>query len=267
LPSREFVAFAIDRVAHVKRISVPTIIANSAAQTEQVDKSGERVRDMFAQIAGKYDLMNHLLSLNIDRYWRRETVRLVPPDGDDPILDVCTGTGDLAFAYRKAAPRVPITAADFCGEMLDVAKQKQARGQVAGIEFVEASTMDLPFDTDRFQIVSVAFGLRNVEDTDQGLREMVRVCRKGGRVAILEFSQPRLQPFKCIYNLYFRHVLPRIGQWMARNDKSAYEYLPSSVGQFPCGEELANRLRSVGLSGVTWRPMTFGIATLYWGTK
>lgn len=222
---------------------------------------------MFSQIASKYDLMNHVLSLNIDRYWRKQTVRRIPPLGDAPILDLCTGTGDLAFEYRKVAPHVPITGADFCNEMLEIARQKQQRRHVEGIDFVEASAMELPFPDDHYQIVSVAFGLRNIEDTDQGLREISRVCTPGGRVAILEFSQPTVQPFKGIYNTYFRHVLPRVGQWMAKNDKSAYEYLPTSVRDFPSGEALADRLRAVGLKDVTYTPMTFGIATLYWGNK
>ena len=127
--------------------------------------------------------------------------------------------------------------------------------------------MDLPFKNDHFQIVSVAFGLRNIEDTDHGLKEIIRVCRPGGRVAVLEFSQPAYQPLKAIYNSYFRHVLPRIGQWMARNDKSAYEYLPSSVREFPCGQELADRMQAAGLQQVQFVPMTFGIATLYTGVK
>ncbi len=236
--------------------------------TPQIDKSSDRVRDMFAQIAGKYDLLNHLLSLNVDRYWRRATVRRVPVVGSDPILDLCTGTGDLAFEYGKSNPdSAPIVGADFCHEMLQVARQKQARRNSAGITFVAASAMDLPFKNDHFQIVSVAFGLRNIEDTDHGLKEIIRVCRPGGRVAVLEFSQPAYQPLKAIYNSYFRHVLPRIGQWMARNDKSAYEYLPSSVREFPCGQELADRMQAAGLHQVQFVPMTFGIATLYTGVK
>ena len=126
--------------------------AGTATEIRPVDKSGDRVRDMFAQIAGKYDLMNHLLSLNIDRYWRWMTVRQVPPVGDAPILDLCTGTGDLAFAYRSANAGVPIVASDFCAEMLEVARGKQARRKIEGIEFVEADAMTLPFDSNSFQI-------------------------------------------------------------------------------------------------------------------
>ncbi len=123
------------------------------------------------------------------------------------------------------------------------------------------------FDSDQFQIVSVAFGLRNVNDTDRGLREMTRVCRPSGRVAVLEFSQPSRQPFKALYGWYFRNVLPRIGQWFTRNKSQAYDYLPASVGEFPSGSALADRMRQAGLRDVWFRPLTFGVATLYVGTK
>jgi len=232
-----------------------------------VDKSSDRVRDMFAQIAAKYDLMNHLLSLNVDRHWRHTTVKRLEPIGAGPILDLCTGTGDLAFAFRKADPDVSIVAADFCSEMLEVARNKQQKRNEEAIDFVEASAMELPFESHRFRIVSVAFGIRNVEDIDQGLREIVRVCRPKGRVAILEFSKPTIWPLDGIYNFYFRHVLPRIGQSMAKNDKSAYEYLPSSVSQFPCGQAFADCMTAAGLHDIKMFPMTLGVATLYLGTK
>jgi demethylmenaquinone methyltransferase / 2-methoxy-6-polyprenyl-1,4-benzoquinol methylase len=234
-----------------------------------VDKSDNRVRQMFAGIAPQYDRMNHLLSLNVDRYWRWRTVKMVRPIAGQPILDVCTGTGDLAFAFYKATRgKAPIVAADFCREMLDIGEQKRKHAGVNGqLTFVEADAQRLPFADDHFQIVSVAFGLRNVADTDQGLREMTRVCQPGGRVAVLEFSMPRWQPLKALYGWYFRHVLPRIGQWLARNEHRAYCYLPESVGEFPAYEALAERMRAAGLSQVTFRPLTFGVATLYVGVK
>ena len=244
-----------------------TTVAKST-DTRSIDKSSDRVRDMFAQIAGKYDLMNHLLSANIDRRWRRATVRQVAPAGKEPILDLCTGTGDLAFEYWRATDgQVPIVGADFCREMLQIARKKQIRSGAREITFVEASAMSLPFDDNYFQVVSIAFGLRNIEDTGRGLREIVRVCRPGGRVAVLEFSKPATQPLRGIYNFYFQNVLPRVGQWMARNDNAAYEYLPSSVGEFPSGPLLAERLQAAGLHHVDFIPMTFGIATLYTGVK
>ncbi|MBI3467875.1 MAG: bifunctional demethylmenaquinone methyltransferase/2-methoxy-6-polyprenyl-1,4-benzoquinol methylase UbiE [Planctomycetes bacterium] len=234
-----------------------------------VDKSEARVRRMFGQIARRYDLLNHLLSLNIDKRWRRQTVRAVPPGGDGAILDLCTGTGDLALAYYRATDeRTPIVGADFCHEMLAVGAEKGRRAAANGrLSFIEADAQRLPFTDDHFQIVSVAFGLRNVTDTDRGLREMVRVCRPGGRVAVLEFSMPRRRPFRGVYRWYFRHVLPRIGQLLARNRESAYNYLPASVSEFPDGEALENRLRAAGLKDVWSRPLTFGVATLYVGCK
>jgi demethylmenaquinone methyltransferase/2-methoxy-6-polyprenyl-1,4-benzoquinol methylase len=234
-----------------------------------VDKSSDRVRQMFGRIAGRYDFLNHLLSLGIDHYWRWRTVRLVAPSGPLPILDVCTGTGDLALAYDRAARgQTHIVAGDFCHEMLEIGRQKAARiGADARIEFIEADAQALPVPSNTFQIVCVAFGLRNVADTDRGLAEMTRACAPGGRVAVLEFSSPTWQPFKSIYGWYFRHVLPRIGRLVARNSGDAYEYLPTSVGEFPQGEALAERMRAAGLSNIARYPLTLGVATLYVGTK
>lgn len=241
----------------------------TASNAPAVDKSQDRIRPMFAAIATKYDRMNHLLSCQVDRFWRWWTVRKVAPNGEAPILDVCTGTGDLALAYWRAAKgNVPIIATDFCPEMLDVGRSKQkAAGIHRNLEFREADTTCLPFEDDRFQLVTVAFGLRNVVNTSRGLEEMARVCLPGGRVAILEFSTPQRQPLRSMYLWYFRNVLPRLGQLLAANSHSAYMYLPDSVQQFPQGEEMAAKMRAVGLVEVEWHPLTFGVATLYVGTK
>jgi demethylmenaquinone methyltransferase/2-methoxy-6-polyprenyl-1,4-benzoquinol methylase len=238
-------------------------------QTTVIDKSGARVQRMFGEIAPHYDRMNHLLSLNIDRYWRSWTVRKLQPQPGEPILDVCTGTGDLALAFHKATGgKSEIIAADFCREMLEIGRRKQATAAIGPeLTFVEADAQNLPFEDNRFAIVSVAFGLRNVADTDRGLAEMTRVCRPGGQVAVLEFSTPRWQPLRGFYLFYFRHILPRIGQLFARNQSDAYEYLPATVAQFPDGEALAERMRGVGLMNVKFWPLTFGIATLYVGKK
>lgn len=234
-----------------------------------VDKSEARVRTMFAEIAGRYDLLNHLLSLNIDRYWRWRTVRKVPPRGEGPILDLCTGTGDLALAYYRASRgKARIVGADFCRPMLARGRQKGlAAGAAERLTFVEADAQHLPFADDCFQTVCVAFGLRNVTSTDAGLREMTRVCQPGGTVAVLEFSMPVWQPFKAIYGCYFRRVLPRIGQLLARNKHSAYRYLPASVGEFPQGEALTSRMLAAGLREANYYPLTCGVATLYVGIK
>jgi len=224
---------------------------------------------MFGEIAPRYDFLNHLLSLGIDLHWRRQTVRLVRPEGTAPVLDLCAGTGDLALAYFRYSPEpAPIVAADFCPQMLTIGRRKGIRAGAADrLTFVEADAQRLPFPDNEFQIVAVAFGLRNVADTDQGLREMVRVCRPGGRVAVLEFSMPDRQPFSGIYRWYFRSVLPRIGRIFCRNGSGAYKYLPSSVGEFPSGKELATRMEAAGLADVEFSPLTFGVATLYVGRK
>jgi demethylmenaquinone methyltransferase / 2-methoxy-6-polyprenyl-1,4-benzoquinol methylase len=237
--------------------------------TALLDKREVRIRSMFGNIAPSYDLLNHLLSFNVDHYWRWYTTRLVRPQGPAPILDLCTGTGDLALAFDRAARgRVPIVAADFCHPMLvrAVAKtQRQHAGQ--RIRFLEADAQKLPFPDDYFQITTVAFGLRNVTDTDRGLAEMVRVTQPAGRVAILEFSQPRSWLFGRLYRWYFRYVLPLVGQMISRSKDNAYRYLPASVQEFPDGEKFAQQLRRHGLIDVLWHPLTFGIATLYVGTK
>ena len=240
-----------------------------------VDKSEARVRQMFGEISGRYDLMNHVLSGGVDFYWRWRTIRAVAPVGTAPILDVCTGTGDLALAYWKAGKgKIPVVASDFTPEMLRLAEAKRDRQwgkQIAGgaspLTFIEADTQQLPFEDDRFQIVSVAFGLRNVTNTELGLKQMMRVCQPGGRVAILEFSMPSNPVFNLIYRNYFKYILPRIGQLFARNKQSAYDYLPASVSEFPYGRALADKLEECGLTNVTWSPLTFGIATLYIGYK
>ena len=166
---------------------------------------------MFGEIAPRYDFLNHFLSFGIDKYWRWQTVRSVAPLNDSPMLDLCTGTGDLALAYAKHLPTGgKIVGADFCHEMLAIGRQKAARaGHNGQMTFVEADAQHLPFSDNQFQIVCVAFGLRNITDTDRGLREMVRVCQPGGRVAVLEFSMPRRQPVRGIYTLF---LSPRVAE-------------------------------------------------------
>ena len=203
----------------------------AAVPSLALDKRETKIRSMFNNIAPSYDLLNHLLSCNVDHYWRWRTTRMVPPilpphprplspglpgergEMTAPILDLCTGTGDLALAYDRAANGlVPIVGADFCHEMLVRAEAKALRKKVERIRFLEADAQPLPFASDMFQITTVAFGLRNVTDTDKGIAEMVRVTQPGGRVAILEFSQPRGRLMGPLYRFYSRHVLPRVGQ-------------------------------------------------------
>lgn len=236
-----------------------------------VDKSQQRVRRMFGEISPRYDFLNHALSGGTDVYWRWRTVRATRLIDNAPILDVCTGTGDLAMAYWKhAGARVPVFATDFTHEMLAIANAKTERAATNGQPrpaFLEADTQRLPFADDLFQAVTVAFGLRNVSDTRAGLREMLRVCRPGGQVLVLEFSMPGNRAIRAVYRWYFRNVLPRIGQLLARNHHAAYNYLPQSVSEFPQGAELAAIMEQCGLSRVTWKPLTLGVATLYSGFK
>ena len=225
---------------------------------------------MFGEISGRYDLMNHTLSGGVDLWWRRVTVRTVPPAADGPlaglpVLDVCCGTGDLAIGYAKATS-ARVIGTDFTHEMLTIAGRKQPADPARQIAYVEADTLALPLPDDSVQLTAVAFGLRNVADTAAGLRELARVTAPGGRVAVLEFSRPRGPVMGRIYPVYFKHVLPRIGQLFARNDQDAYEYLPESVGEFPDGQDLADLMADCGLRDVTFFPMTFGVATLYVGT-
>lgn len=245
-----------------------------AAQAQEneaaaVDKSSRRVRSMFSAIAGKYDLLNHLLSLNIDRLWRRFTTRTVPPEPGVPVLDCCTGTADLALAYDRASRgRSPVIGTDFCHEMLRLGHGKVKKaGASDRIVLVEGDTQRLPLPSNTFGIVTVAFGLRNVSDTVRGIDEMIRVARPGGKVAILEFSRPRGPLLGRLYLAFFRHVLPKVGQTIAPNQHDAYNYLPSSVLQFPDGQEMLDLLSSRGLNATQHYPLTFGIATLYVGTK
>jgi demethylmenaquinone methyltransferase/2-methoxy-6-polyprenyl-1,4-benzoquinol methylase len=240
-----------------------------AAGRDRLDKSGPRVRRMFASIAPRYDFLNHLLSLNIDRSWRRFTTRVAAPPAGVPILDCCTGTADLALAYDRAAGgKSPIVATDFCREMLVLGRDKVKKAKAsARITLIESDAQRLPLPSDTFGIVSVAFGLRNVGDTARGIDEFIRVARPGGKVVILEFSRPRGAVLGRLYLTFFKQLLPRIGQAIAPNDDNAYSYLPRSVLAFPDGQAMLDLLAGRGLTDLKQYPLTGGIATLYVGTK
>ncbi len=205
---------------------------NPPTTATALDKSNERIRAMFAGIAPRYDLLNHVLSMNIDKSWRRFTVKTLDPKPGEPILDTCTGTGDLAIEFARVISEkakgtnvtTEIVASDFTPEMLTIARKKSA-STYPNIEWIEADTQAMPLPSDKFQLVTVAFGLRNVADPVAGLKELVRVTRPGGRVAILEFSKPRVQPFRFFYLAYFKYLLPRIGQSVSNSKDQAYSYL------------------------------------------
>jgi demethylmenaquinone methyltransferase/2-methoxy-6-polyprenyl-1,4-benzoquinol methylase len=224
---------------------------------------------MFASIARRYDLLNHLLSCNVDRSWRRFTAQAVPPQAGLPVLDCCTGTGDLAIAYARAAGGLaPIVGTDFCREMLLLADRKVRKKDLSRrVILIEGDTQRLPLPSDTFGVVCVAFGLRNVRDTVRGIDEMLRVARPGGKVAILEFSRPRAGVLGRLYLAFFRQVLPRVGQAIAPNEDQAYHYLPRTVLDFPDGQDMLNLLASRGLVELQLYPLTLGVASLYVGTK
>jgi demethylmenaquinone methyltransferase/2-methoxy-6-polyprenyl-1,4-benzoquinol methylase len=250
-------------------VSGSPVVEAPASESPAVDKSDRRVRSMFASIAGRYDLLNRVLSLNIDTSWRRFTTKTVPPLPGLPVLDCCTGTADLALDYHAAARgQSRILGADFCREMLVVGRQKVLKANADdSVTLVEGDTQRLPVPDNTFGVVTVAFGLRNVADTVLGIDEMVRAATPGGKVAILEFSRPTNPVLARIYLTFFRHVLPKVGQTLAPNQYNAYRYLPESVLQFPDGQEMLDLLASRGLVELVRHPLTFGIATLYVGTK
>ncbi len=254
--------------------------STSTIQTEhasKVDKSEKKIQEMFGEISPRYDFLNHFLSGGVDYYWRWRTVRNAKLIDDIPVLDVCTGTGDLAISlWKKGKQRVPVVGSDFTHQMLTIAEKKFAAKKrrtsteeqpTYSIDWFEADTQALPFEDNKFQVVTVAFGLRNVTNTMQGLSEMLRVCKPGGQVMVLEFSMPGNKLFYNVYHWYFTNILPFIGRLFASSKNTAYNYLPNSVSEFPYGNELANMMKQAGFVDVTWKPLTFGIATLYIGYK
>jgi demethylmenaquinone methyltransferase/2-methoxy-6-polyprenyl-1,4-benzoquinol methylase len=222
-------------------------------------KDGATIQAMFADIAPRYDLLNRLLSFNVDRWWRRRAVALAAPRG--PVLDVCTGTGDLAAAFSRRTGE-PVVGVDFCEPML---RHGSDKGSCRQVRFVRGDALALPLPDDRFDVVSVAFGIRNVADLDAGLRELVRVARPGGRIAILEFTRPGTPVIGRLYGFYFGKILPFLGNLISRS--RAYTYLNRSVLDWADEKELAARLQAAGCSRVFVHPLTFGIAAVHLGVK
>ncbi|MEJ6499152.1 MAG: bifunctional demethylmenaquinone methyltransferase/2-methoxy-6-polyprenyl-1,4-benzoquinol methylase UbiE [Cryomorphaceae bacterium] len=223
----------------------------------------EQVADMFNAISGRYDLLNRTLSFGIDVLWRKRTVAAIRKLGAKEILDVATGTGDLAIALHKGIRDSKIQGVDISAGMLDVGRKKITRkGLDPHIPLHLGDGESLPFEAGQFDAVTVAFGVRNFEHLAQGLVDMKRVLRPGGALAVLEFSQPERFPFRQFYFAYFKHILPTIGKWVSK-DASAYTYLPASVEAFPYGEGFAIKLRDAGYTDITIKPLTFGIASLY----
>ncbi len=241
-----------------------TILDKSQVVGEQ---KGAYVRNMFARIAPRYDLLNSLLSLRIHHYWREVAAKEAKLQQGDSALDVCTGTADLAIRLAKeVGTDGAVVGVDFCLPMLQLGYTKVRKSaHHRSTTLVLGDALALPFAANRFRAVTVAFGIRNVVDIRKAFAEMWRVLKPGGRVVCLEFSHPRREPFGSIYNLYFHHLLPFIGGLLSHQD--AYTYLPTSVRYFPEREQLAQMMREVGFVEVTWRELTSGIVCIHSGVK
>ncbi len=223
---------------------------------------GPIIRKLFARISPRYDLVNHVLSLSIDRIWRWKTARLFSSPSSSRVLDLFCGTGDLARAL--ASRGADVVGADFCPEMIRLAQEKPGPG--GPLRFVAADALRLPFPDREFDLVTAAFGVRNLEDLDRGLSEMIRVVRPGGRVGILEFSRPTTAWLRAVYGAYLRWIVPSVGGWVS-GDPPSYRYLSGSIRTFPDQAGLEERLRSAGLTGVTHRNLSGGIAAIHMGRK
>lgn len=226
----------------------------------------EKVQEMFNGIAPKYDLLNHLLSMGIDKRWRKKAMKVVGAGRKDLVLDIACGTGDFSIeALKHGVKRV--IGADISEKMLDVAREKaKNKGLTERLDFQYGDSENLSFEDNTFDAVTVAFGVRNFEHLEQGLTEMCRVLRPGGKVVVLEFSTPERFPMKQLYNFYFKNVLPFVGGIISGNRK-AYEYLPASVFAFPQGEKFLEIMHHAGYTNVSQQRLTFGIASLYIGEK
>ncbi len=255
---------------------MPATGAKPAGVTDEA-QAAEAVRQMFDSIAGRYDLLNHVLSANVDRMWwwrAARSFRAILADPEASILDICCGTGDMTLALLKRRPRGsrPILAADFSREMLRRGARKfgppELRGQSKDLPHavaVEADALHLPLRDSSLDLVTTAFGFRNLANYEAGLREFHRVLKPGGRLGILEFSEPGGLIGKA-YAVYFRRVLPAIGRAICGKDYP-YTYLPASVGSFPPPAQMLEMMRAVGFTDCRWQPYTFGIAGLYTGTR
>ncbi len=247
------------------------VIGAAPEGASDAQSAARAVREMFTAIAPRYDLLNHVLSFNIDRLWWRRTARKFRPILSAPetrVLDLCCGTGDMTFALRRLASNASpqILGADFSHAMLQRAGVKSAENsRYPAPEWVEADALNLPFPDGHFDLVTSAFGFRNLADYDAGLREISRILRPGGECGILDFSEPRGLMGR-LYRIYFKQILPRVGTLIS-GVSGPYAYLPASVERFPEAPEMLARMRASGFVEVSWTPYTFGIAGLYRGRK
>lgn len=223
----------------------------------------QHIGQLFDRIAGTYDGLNHGLSLNIDKWWRRKTVRLMPPVSQ--VLDVAVGTADLAIEMLRTGKAQQVTGIDLSEQMMAIGAQKCMKRNVE-VTFVKGDAQAMPFEDNTFDAVTCAYGCRNFRSLDEGLKEMFRVLKPGGQVTILEFSYPSNVLVRAAYDLYFTHILPWVGRIVSR-DKTAYTYLNRSVKTFCWGEEFIKHLHDAGFTQGTFLPLTFGITTIYTALK
>ena len=224
----------------------------------------QQIGQLFDRIAGTYDGLNHGLSLNIDRLWRRKTVQQM--EEAEHVLDVAIGTADLTIEMLKRGKAQRVTGIDLSDRMMEHGKLKVENLKLKEVNFIHANAQEMPFENDMFDAVTCAFGCRNFQDLDAGLKEMYRVLKPGGQVTILEFSYPTSRVVRALYDVYFTHVLPFIGRIVSR-DKTAYTYLNKSVKGFCWGEAFALHLHDAGFKEEAWTPLSFGIATIYTAYK
>jgi demethylmenaquinone methyltransferase / 2-methoxy-6-polyprenyl-1,4-benzoquinol methylase len=226
----------------------------------------DQVAKMFNNISRRYDFLNQLLSLGIDKIWRKKAIGALHVLQPKQILDVATGTGEFALEALKLNPQ-KITGIDISDGMLEIGRKKiLAKNLQSKIELARGDSENIPFGENKFDAVTVAFGVRNFENLKRGLSEILRVLKPGGMIVVLEFSKPSKFPFKQVYNFYFRYILPKIGS-IVSNDKAAYTYLPKSVEAFPDGEDFLHILHDVGFKNTQCSSLTFGISSIYIGTK
>lgn len=229
--------------------------------------TAERVRGIFSRIAGRYDLFNAMASLGIDRSWRRALVRACEATPSSRVLDLASGTGDVAFVVANLGKPAEVVATDFVSEMLEVAEKKAAEHKPAvPVSFSIADAQELPFDDASFDVATVAFGVRNFPDRSRNFTEVRRVLKPGGRYVILEFSRPAFAPWRGVYHVYLRYAVPTIGGLLT-GDRAGFVYLNDSIHQFPLQAELATELRAAGFQTVSWKDMSGGIVALHVAVK
>lgn len=234
---------------------------------ESSEGKKDQIRSMFDNISGNYDRLNQMLSLGIERIWKKKLVNAIKETHPKKILDIATGTADIAVLQAERIPNASIIGLDLAPKMIEYASEKVKKKNLQDrIELVVGDSENLQYDDNSFDAVSISFGVRNFENLEKGLSEINRVIKKGGKIFVLEFSKPTIFPFKQLFNFYFGNILPRIGSWISK-DKSAYTYLFESVQSFPDYEKFTDVLERCGFKNCKWKAFTLGICCLYIGEK